>query len=454
MDRALDDDQKQHEDLTAAVAVEQAPAEHRGQAAVLANLHTLGPGDADLLAQRLRDFPELHDTILEWAMTHLGNATVHAALAELDKGSAEEAAHEAAGDDAFVAEQVDVMAAQKSDEEFVAFQMGLMAGEQQAAEQQADDGAFVAEQMQELEKEKGDEEFVAYQMGVMTQEAKDDAFVKEQIGEMAQQQNDEAFVAEQMGVMAQAQAQDNNASGTSDAAFVEEQLGEMAKQQSDEEFARYQIGLMEAANKAEGHAPTEAEAPKKATAEEHPEQQLVEHVAKTPEAEPELLGAALAENPELRQPLVEEATKAQGAEIVEQAIEVEQHEQQQGHAEPAHDEPALTAEVEAKPAVIEEEAPQPESEEAWAVRAREYNDAHAELVARFNELTDNVYAAPDGTLAPDVIVAWQKANDVAVDGRIGPETVAAAKAAKPVPMVEAVQAPILEDEAAPNEDEQ
>nr|MBP6847822.1 hypothetical protein [Kofleriaceae bacterium] len=120
MDRTLDDDQKQHEDLAATVAVEQAPAEQRGQAAVLANLHTLGPGDADLLAQRLRDFPELHDMILEWAMTHLGNATVHAALADLDKGTAKEAAQEAAGDDAFVAQQVEVMAAQKSDEEFVA----------------------------------------------------------------------------------------------------------------------------------------------------------------------------------------------------------------------------------------------------------------------------------------------------------------------------------------------
>lgn len=449
MDRSLDDDQKQHADLAATVAVEQAPAEHRGEAAVLANLHTLGPGDSDLLAQRLRDFPELHDLILEWAMTHLGNATVHAALAELDKGTAKEAAQEAAGDDAFVAEQVEVMAAQKSDEEFVAFQMGVMAGEQQESTQ-ADDGAFVAEQLQEMEKDKGDEEFVAYQMGVMTQEAKDDAFVKEQIAEMAQQQDDEAFVAEQMGVMAQAQTE---AAGpaSDDAAFVEEQLGEMAKQQSDEEFARYQIGLMEAEAKAEGHAPAEAEAPKKATAEAQPEQQLVEHVAKTPEAEPELLGAALAENPELRQPLVEEATKAQGAEVVEQAIEVEHQEQEQATAI-AHDEPALTAEVEAKPAVIEEEVAQPESEEAWAVRAREYNEAHAELVARFNELTDNMYAAPDGTLAPDVIVAWQKANGVSVDGRIGPETVAAAKAAKPVPLAEAVQAPILEAEEA-NDDE-
>ena len=161
MDRTLDDDQKQHEDLAATVAVEQAPAEQRGQAAVLANLHTLGPGDADLLAQRLRDFPELHDMILEWAMTHLGNATVHAALADLDKGTAKEAAQEAAGDDAFVAQQVEVMAAQKSDEEFVAFQMGVMAGEQQEAAQ-ADDGAFVAEQLQTMEKEKGDEEFVAF----------------------------------------------------------------------------------------------------------------------------------------------------------------------------------------------------------------------------------------------------------------------------------------------------
>ncbi len=235
-------------------------------------------------------------------------------------------------------------------EEAFLFQMGVMAAQQE--EQPSDDGAFVAEQMQEMEQAKGDEEFVAYQMGVMTEQAKDDAFVQEQLGEMEQQQRDDGFVAEQMGVMAQAQAanaNDNNA----DAAFVEEQLGEMAKQQSDEEFARYQIGLMEAEAKAEGKQPAEAEAPKKATAEAAPEAQLVEHVAKTPDPEPELLGAALAENPELRQPLVEEATKAQGAEVVEQAVEVEQQEQADGGAI-AHDEPALTAEVEAKPAVIED----------------------------------------------------------------------------------------------------
>ena len=104
--------------------------------------------------------------------------------------------------------------------------------------------------------------------------------------------------------------------------------------------------------------------------------------------------------------------------------------------------------------MIEEDAPQAESEEAWAVRAAEYNERHAELVARFNELTDDQYVGPDGSVAPDVIVAWQKANGVAVDGRIGPETVAAAKAAKRVPMAEAVQAPILEEEAAPNDEEQ
>ena len=447
MDRSLDEDKK-NEDLSAAVAVENAPQEDRGQTAVLANLHTLGPGDSDLLAQRLRDFPELHDMILEWAMTHLGNATVHAALAALDKGAAVEGAKAATADDAFVQEQVQVMAEQKSDEEFVAFQLGVMAAEQKD-EPTSDDGAFVAEQLQEMEKEKGDEEFAAYQLGVMTQEAKDDQFVKEQIGEMTQQQGDEAFVAEQMGVMAHAQAETQ---GNDDAAFVEQQLGEMAKQQSDEEFARYQIGLMEAEAKAEDEQPAAAEAPKKASAEDQPEQQLVEHVAKAETAEPELLGAALAENPELRQPLVEEATKAQGAEVVEQAIEVEQQEQAQ--ATVAHDEPAVTAEVEAKPAVIEEEVVTAEAEEAWAVRAREYNEAHAALVARFNELTDNQYAGPDGSVAPDVIVAWQKANGVSVDGRIGPETVAAAKGAKRVPIAEAVQAPILEDEVQQADDEQ
>lgn len=443
MDRALDDDRKQQEQLDAQVAVEAAPPDRRGEAAVLANLHTLGPGDADLLAQRLRDFPQLHDLIIEWAMAHLGNATVHAALTELDKGAIHEGAKQAT-DDAFVKEQLDVMAEQKSDDEFVAFEMGVMAAEKQEEPAKPDDATFVEEQMAEMKQEQSDEEFAAYQMGVMTQEAKDDAFVQEQLGEIQQQDNDEAFVAEQMGVMAQAQ---------SDEQFVQEQIDDAAKRQSDEEFVKYQLGVMEAEQKHEHGAEAPAAEHKKSAEEAAPEEkQLVETVAQAPEAAPEVLGTALAEQPQLREPLLEQATEVHGAAVVEQAVEVE-HQEQAAAGPQADAAPVVEQTTTDQPTVVEAEAQgSATAEEAWFEGARRYNEDHAALVEMFNELTDNQYVLPDGTVSPEVIVAWQEANGVAVDGRIGPETVAAAKAgAKKVTLADAARKPEVEEEIVDDE---
>ncbi len=431
MDRSLDEDKQLQNDLEVTAAVEAAPEENRGQAAVLANLHTLGRGDSSLLAQRLKDFPELRDQILEWAMAHLGNDTVNRALAELDGGDAKEVA-QATTDDTFVQEQMEVMAEEKSDEEFVAFQMGVMSEEKA----QADDNSFVEQQLEEMTKQKSDEEFVAFQMGEMAKQAEDDQFVKDQLQQMEQQKSDEEFVAGQMAVMEQ-QADDNT--------FVEGQIEEMAKQQSDEEFVAYEIAKMEADQQERGQSEPAEEAKDVETIAPE-QQQMVEQVAAIPEQAPELIGTALAENPELREPLIEQVAAEQGTEVVAEAVEIETEEKQ---AEVAQEPEAPQAEQEiaAEPVIEEEAKGQESTEEAWVSGARRYNERHAELVAMFNEATDNRYAGPDGSVSPEVIVAWQQANNIAVDGRIGPETVAAAKdGARKIPLAEAIQAPVVEEQ--------
>ncbi|MBK9035981.1 MAG: hypothetical protein IPL61_32825 [Myxococcales bacterium] len=427
MDRSVEDEKLTEIAPEVAPTTEAAIKDDHGQAAVLANLHTLGPGDSDLLAQRLRDFPELHDQILEWAMAHLGNDTVNRALAAAGKDEAKEGA-KAATDDGFVQDQIEVMAQEQSDEEFVAFQMGVMAEEKKAE----DDNEFVEQQMEEMAKEQSDEEFVAFQMGVMAKEAEDDQFVKDQIQEMDRTQNDEQFVAEQMGVMAQAE----------DDEFVKGQIEEMAKEQSDEEFVAFQMGVMEAEQKEEQAGTPAQETKDEAT--DAAEATLVDTVTAVPEAAPELIGTALAEHPDLRAPILEEATKEQGAEVVAEAVVVEEEEKQ---AETSTEPAPQQEEIKAEP-VIEEALTQPHAvEEAWVAGARRYNERHAELVAAFNELTDNQYVLPDGSVSPEVIIAWQQANGVGVDGRIGPETIAAARAgARRVPLADAVSAVQVEDE--------
>ena len=431
MDRSLDEDKQLQNDLEVTAAVEAAPEEHRGQAAVLANLNTLGRGDSSLLAQRLKDFPELRDQILEWAMAHLGNDTVSRALAELDGSDAKEAA-QAQQEDTFVQEQMEVMAEEKSDEEFVAFQMGVMAEEKA----QTDDNSFVEQQLEEMTQQKSDEEFVAFQMGEMAKQAEDDQFVKDQLQQMEEQKSDEEFVAGQMAVMEQ-QADDKT--------FVDGQIEEMAKQQSDEEFVAYEIAKMEAEQQERHQGQTEE--PSKEPEQLAPEQQqLVEEVAAIPDQAPELVGIALAENPELREPILEQAAAEQGTEVVAEAVAIESEEKQ---AEPEAEQAAPQVEEQkAAEPVIEEQTQQPAStEEAWVSGARSYNERHAELVAMFNEATDYQYVLPDGTISPEVIVAWQQANDIAVDGRIGPETVAAAKnGARKVTLTEAAQAPVVEEQ--------
>ncbi|HEY0195642.1 MAG TPA: hypothetical protein VGC42_31225 [Kofleriaceae bacterium] len=67
-------------------------------------------------------------------------------------------------------------------------------------------------------------------------------------------------------------------------------------------------------------------------------------------------------------------------------------------------------------------------EPPWIVEARRYNDTHEALVNEFNELTDNVLALDERATNPQAISRWQRDHGLAADGKIGPHTVAAARA--------------------------
>ena len=62
--------------------------------------------------------------------------------------------------------------------------------------------------------------------------------------------------------------------------------------------------------------------------------------------------------------------------------------------------------------------------------ARRYNDVQEYLVEEFNELTAYVCQNDDtGKLDPKAVADWQRAHGLSADGKVGPHTVQAARAA-------------------------
>ena len=77
---------------------------------------------------------------------------------------------------------------------------------------------------------------------------------------------------------------------------------------------------------------------------------------------------------------------------------------------------------------LEGSAPaKPAAEPAWAGGARRYNEAHAEGVSEFNELTQGSCKGADGQLDPQAVARWQRQHGVDGDGKVGPHTLAAAR---------------------------
>jgi len=91
---------------------------------------------------------------------------------------------------------------------------------------------------------------------------------------------------------------------------------------------------------------------------------------------------------------------------------------------------AVPAATSAAPATDESKAPaHKKAEPAWVEGARRYNAANPTLVEEFNELTGGIVALDDFTaLDPKAVASWQRNHGIPGDGKVGPQTVATARA--------------------------
>lgn len=86
-----------------------------------------------------------------------------------------------------------------------------------------------------------------------------------------------------------------------------------------------------------------------------------------------------------------------------------------------------TAEVEQTAASAESDTERT-SEPGWVTRARAYNHDHIDLVDEFNDLTGYICALDEDIVDPISVSRWQAQHGVPPDGRVGQQTVAAARA--------------------------
>ncbi|MEZ4359784.1 MAG: hypothetical protein R3B48_06355 [Kofleriaceae bacterium] len=90
------------------------------------------------------------------------------------------------------------------------------------------------------------------------------------------------------------------------------------------------------------------------------------------------------------------------------------------------------------PSPATEAAPEAGKESAWVTRAQRFNAAHPEDVAEFNRVTKDACVGGDGVVDPALVSDWQLGHGLSPDGRVGPQTVDAARRAAgighPIPM--------------------
>lgn len=116
---------------------------------------------------------------------------------------------------------------------------------------------------------------------------------------------------------------------------------------------------------------------------------------------------------------------------------------------------AAVAQTEVKPeAIAKAEDPKVQGEKAAeaaqdttkAEPAVQYNQAHAEQVAEFNDLTNFAHTT-GGQVDVEKVIAFQRAHGLTPDGRVGKDTIEAAKkAAEPVSTAEVEAAPVEQEE--------
>ena len=91
----------------------------------------------------------------------------------------------------------------------------------------------------------------------------------------------------------------------------------------------------------------------------------------------------------------------------------------------AYDLEPLEVEAGSVGASAEQAAEPPVEEPGWVISARMYNDNHQEQVVQFDQHTNGSCIGADGQLDPNLVADWQLQHDVAADGRVSQETLAA-----------------------------
>ncbi len=139
------------------------------------------------------------------------------------------------------------------------------------------------------------------------------------------------------------------------------------------------------------------------------------------------LQALLARYPDLAQNIASVASHHAGMSTVKQAMAMQQAGAPVAASTPSLQQdyrPGGAAELES----VTPAAPHAHAAPAWVADARRFNDAHGHLVDEFNDLTHNVLALDDTQIDPQAIARWQRDHGIAADGKVGPHTVAAARA--------------------------
>lgn len=165
-----------------------------------------------------------------------------------------------------------------------------------------------------------------------------------------------------------------------------------------------------------------------------------------------LLAKILKQHPEIRDEIIARANQVCGNDCVAKALQIlaggeeeqaTEEEEDGKSADAPQPEPAAPAEVAPQQSAPEQSAPtQSETSEeetedeapkrvrlnrSQIARAIKYNESHRHFVRKFNKLTRHkLEGESDEDVDPNVVAKWQAAHGLDPDGKVGPNTIAAA----------------------------
>lgn len=158
--------------------------------------------------------------------------------------------------------------------------------------------------------------------------------------------------------------------------------------------------------------------------------EIYQQVMQLPPGIPERLAQVLNMYPGMSKQICDAASSHVGMSTVKQALEIQHSGEGAGISRENQAEIRAMVGEDTYKAPTAGPAAAHKAEPAWVVDANRYNDAHPGLVAEFNDLTNDVLALDDTKIDPKLVARWQRDHGIAADGKIGPHTVATARATR------------------------